>query len=175
MDREQQTSLVSGRLDLAGWQLWLKAQRRCERNKAVCTCKHRHFQRIGIGNMTTNKAIGRDDEEFKAGDVHKTVEGESRNSRVAWSGLDATESRARCMKVGAPTSKAPWTWTLALHLTSFARYLYLHTCSFLSLLVLFCPSLKHPAASFLLLHISRLVFTFHLSFSKTPTTSFSRI
>lgn len=125
--------------------------------------------------MTTNKAIGRDDEEFKAGDVHKTVEGESRNSRVAWSGLDATESRARCMKVGAPTSKAPWTWTLALHLTSFARYLYLHTCSFLSLLVLFCPSLKHPAASFLLLHISRLVFTFHLSFSKTPTTSFSRI
>lgn len=176
MDREQQTSLVSGRLDLAGWQLWLKAQRRCERNQAVCTCKHRHFQRTGTGNMTTKKAIGRDDEGSKADGAHKTVE----ESRVTLGSHGQAsmpqESRARCKKVGASTSKAPWTWRLALHLTSFARYLHLHTCSFLSLLVLFCPSLKHSTASFLLLHISRLVS--HLSsvfFSKTPTTSFSRI
>lgn len=127
---------MSGRLDLAGWQLWLKAQRRCERNKDVCICKHRHFQRTRTGDVTTNKAIGRDDEGFKACDAHtRQSRRESRNSRVACSGLDGTESRARCRKVGASTSKAPWTWTLALHLTSFARYLHLCTlalsCRFL--------------------------------------------
>lgn len=107
------------------------------------------------------------------GDARKTVK---RNSRVDGQASMPVSSLCTHAEGRCDASKAPWTWPHALHLTSFARFLPLHTCTFLSLVDLFCPLLEHSVASFFLLHIFRLTFTFLLvSCSKTHTTSFSRV
>jgi hypothetical protein len=76
-----------------------------------------------------------------------------------------------------PTSKALSTWTLInLHLTSFARFLKLHTCSFpITLLFYFVHRFIVLAFFSLFSHFAPKISISLVSISKTLTTSCFRV
>jgi hypothetical protein len=114
--------------------------------------------------MTTVSQSWHDDGMEAGGDTHKTAINSRCQGTIESDGeaSNATESRAACRKVGAcRLAKHPGLLADTRSSSHLIRSLFCICAPAVSYhsFILFCPSLLRSAASFLLLHISRLAFS----------------